>query len=217
MIGLGDSLIGLIKFGDIVLYLTPTTLTLFLIALGFTAVMALSPPETQVELVFGKDAYKKVTISKDELKFRRYMAIVCGVATAGAAITGDIFDYALFVTLAGIANVGIIAATRKAQILDAAYQYGMTLMIGGLPLFAGAALILGTTGTLSLYELDVIRVNGVLLVLFILGILGEIGVAPLYAAKARLFRAPGAPYIIMIYVSTLLIIVRTVEIIVTLL
>jgi len=47
--------------------------------------------------------------------------------------------------------------------------------------------------------------------------LGEIGVAPLYAAKARLFRAPGAPYIIMIYVSTLLIIVRMVEVIVTLL
>ncbi len=217
MIGLGESLIGLIKLGDIVLYLTPTTLTLFLIAVGFTVVMALSRPETQVELVFGMDGYKKSEIPMGEIKFRRYMAIVCGVATAGTMITGDIFDFALFVTLAGIADVGIVAATKKPQVLDAAYQYGMTLMIAGLPLFGAAALILGTTGTLSLHELDTIRVSGVVAVLFILGVLGEIGVAPFYAAKARLFRALGAPYIIMIHVSTLLIIVRTVEIIVTLL
>jgi energy-converting hydrogenase A subunit H len=45
--------------------------------------------------------------------------------------------------------------------------------------------------------------------------IGETGVAPFYAAKAEMFRAPGAPYILMIHLSSLLVIVRTVEILLT--
>ena len=42
-----------------------------------------------------------------------------------------------------------------------------------------------------------------------------VGIAPFYAAKAELFRAPGAPYVIMIHVSSLLMFLRVVEIMLT--
>ena len=46
----------------------------------------------------------------------------------------------------------------------------------------------------------------------VLGVMGE-GMAPFYAAKAEMFRAPGAPYVIMCSLSSLLIFLRVIEIV----
>jgi len=48
----------------------------------------------------------------------------------------------------------------------------------------------------------------------VLGVIGE-GMAPFYIAKAEITRAPGAPYVLMIHVSSLLIFLRVIEIILT--
>jgi energy-converting hydrogenase A subunit H len=48
--------------------------------------------------------------------------------------------------------------------------------------------------------------------MLVLGVIGE-GMAPFYAAKAEMFRAPGAPYVIMCSLSSLLIFLRVVEIV----
>ena len=42
--------------------------------------------------------------------------------------------------------------------------------------------------------------------------MGE-GMAPFYAAKAEMFRAPGAPYVIMCSLSSLLIFLRVIEVV----
>ena len=46
---LGGNLLGTVPFGDIVLYFTPLNLFLFAVMLGFTLLIAVSKPETQVE------------------------------------------------------------------------------------------------------------------------------------------------------------------------
>ncbi len=46
---LGGNLLGIIPLGDIVLYITPFNLFLFAVLLGFTALIAVSKPETQIE------------------------------------------------------------------------------------------------------------------------------------------------------------------------
>ena len=46
---LGGDLLGTIPLGDIVLYLTPFNLFLFAVLLGFTVLIGLSKPETQIE------------------------------------------------------------------------------------------------------------------------------------------------------------------------
>ena len=46
---LGGNLLGTIPLGDIVLYITPFNLFLFAVLLGFTALIAVSKPETQIE------------------------------------------------------------------------------------------------------------------------------------------------------------------------
>jgi len=46
-------------------------------------------------------------------------------------------------------------------------------------------------------------------------VMGE-GMAPFYAAKAEMFRAPGAPYVIMCSFSSLLIFLRVIEVVMTL-
>ena len=48
---LGGDLLGTIPLGDIVLYLTPFNLFLFAVLLGFTLLIALSKPETQIEVL----------------------------------------------------------------------------------------------------------------------------------------------------------------------
>ncbi|AEF97150.1 membrane protein [Methanotorris igneus] len=207
---------GYIPLGDIVFYITDFSIICFLIAIFFTIVVYLSKPEKQLEAKlhdFGDVFYD---VSLKELKIRRMMAIFCGIATAGAMLTGDLFDYALFLALVGIANIGIVSAVKREWVLNAAYQYGIIAMVAGLPLFGSAAMILAKTGTLSLFELA--KTNADLFypkVLFAVGMAGETGIAPFYAAKAEMFRAPGAPYILMIHLSSLLIIVRTVEILLT--
>jgi energy-converting hydrogenase A subunit H len=212
---IGGQFLGTIALGDIVLYLTPFNLFMFASALAFTTLIAMSRTETQVEAEFGTLKDKEVKVDKAEFKIRRFLAIVCGLATAGAMITGDLFNFTLFVALIGIVNIGIVAAVRQVDVLDSAFQYGLIAMMASLPLFGGAATILGATGTLSLFELVNIPTTTMIQfasILLILGIAGETGVAPFYATKAEMFRTPGSPFILIIHLSSLLIIVRAIEI-----
>jgi energy-converting hydrogenase A subunit H len=207
----------LVPFGDIVIYFTPFTATLFILALVFTVLAILSRPERQLDIVFGGDAFIAKETPIREMRFRRFMAIACGLATMGAMVTGDIFDFALFTSLVGITNVGIVGAVKNRHVQEAAFQYGMVALAATMPLFAGAAMVAATTGTLSMLELSAMTTSQVPLVvkaLITLGVMGE-GMAPFYAAKAEMFRAPGAPYVIMCSLSSLLIFLRVIEVVLT--
>lgn len=212
---LSGQIFGYIPLGDIVLYFTPFNLFLFGGALLFTLLIALSNTETQVEARFGTLEDREVKVDKAEFKIRRFLAIVCGLATAGAMITGDLFNFTLFVALIGIVNIGLVGAVKLVDVLDSAFQYGIIAMIASLPLFGGAATILAATGTLSLFELANSAVTPMVSfasILLLLGIAGETGVAPFYATKAEMFRTPGSPFLVIIHLSSLLVIVRAIEI-----
>jgi len=213
---IGGQLLGTIPLGDIVLYLTPFNLFMFAGALAFTTLIAISRTETQVEAEFGTLKDKEVKVDLQEFKIRRFLAIVCGLATAGAMITGDLFNFTLFVTLIGIVNIGIVSAVRQVDVLNAAFQYGLIAMMASLPLFGGAAIILASTGTLSLLELVKIPYVTSMMtfgsLLLLMGIIGETGVAPFYATKAEMFRTPGSPFILIIHLSSLLVIVKAIEV-----
>ncbi len=212
---LSGQMFGYIPLGDIVLYFTPFNLFLFGGALLFTLLIALSNTETQVEARFGTLEDREVKVDKAEFKIRRFLAIVCGLATAGAMITGDLFNFTLFVALIGIVNIGLVGAVKMVDVLDSAFQYGIIAMIASLPLFGGAALILATTGTLSLLQLANSTVTPMVTfasILLIMGIAGETGIAPFYATKAEMFRTPGSPFLVIIHLSSLLVIVRAIEI-----
>ncbi|GAB4382219.1 proton-conducting transporter transmembrane domain-containing protein [Methanothermobacter thermautotrophicus] len=212
---LGGELLGQIPFGDIVLYLTPFNLFMFAAVLIFTFLIAISRTETQVETEFGTLGNRRVEVDTAEFRIRRFLAIVCGLATAGAMVTGDLFNFTLFVALIGIVNIGIVSAVRQVEVLDAAFQYGLIAMMASLPLFGGAALVLGSSGTLSLLELSGMAGNpmiGFAALLLLMGVVGETGVAPFYATKAEMFRTPGSPFILIIHLSSLLVIVRAIEV-----
>ena len=212
---LGGNILGTIPLGDIVLYLNPLHLFLFVTILLFTALISISRTETQVEAMFGSLDENKVAVGLKEFKQRRFLAIICGIATAGAMITGDLFNFTLFMALIGIVNIGIVSAVKQVDVLNSAYQYGLIAMMCGLPLFGGAAIILASTGTLSLAVLSQMPASPMVVfgaVLMLLGILGESGVAPFFASKAEMFRTAGSPYIVIIHLSSLFIIVRAVEI-----
>ena len=217
---LGGDLMGTIPLGDIVLYLNPLHIFLFVTILVFTALIAMSRTETQVEAMFGSLDENKVAVGKKEFKHRRFLAIICGIATAGAMITGDLFNFTLFMALIGIVNIGIVSAVKQVEVLNSAYQYGLIAMICGLPLFGGAAMILAATGTLSLIELAAIPASPMMIfgaLVMLIGVCGESGIAPFFASKAEMFRTPGSPFILIIHLSSLFIIVRFVEILLTIL
>ena len=209
-------MLGYIPLGDIVLYFTPFNLFLFGGALLFTLLIALSNTETQVEAKFRSLEDNEVKVDKSEFKLRRFLAIVCGLATAGAMITGDLFDFTLFVALIGIVNLGLVAAVKQVDVLDSAFQYGIIAMIASLPLFGGAAIVLATAGTISLFELAKLQFVTPMLqfgsILLLMGIAGETGIAPFYATKAEMFRTPGSPFLVIIHLSSLLVIIRAIEI-----
>ena len=212
---LGGNLLGTIPLGDIVLYLTPFHLFMFAVVLIFTFLIAISRTETQVEAEFGTLKENKVSIGLSEFKIRRFLAIVCGLATAGAMITGDLFNLTLFIALIGIVNVGIVSAVKQVDVLDAAYQYGIMAMISSLPLFGGAAIILAATGTLSLFVLSGIGTSSMMIfgaILILIGVAGETGIAPFFATKAEMFRTPGSPFLLIIHLSSLMIIIRVIEV-----
>ena len=130
-------------------------------------------------------------------------------------ITGDLFNFTLFMALIGIVNIGIVSAVKQVSVLDSAYQYGLIAMMCGLPLFGGAAIILAATGTLSLFEIQTLPLNAMVVfgaLMMLVGVAGESGIAPFYASKAEMFRTPGSPFILIIHLSSLFIIVRFVEI-----
>ncbi len=217
---LGGDLMGTIPLGDIVLYLNPLHIFLFVTILVFTALIAMSRTETQVEAMFGSLDENKVAVGKKEFKHRRFLAIICGIATAGAMITGDLFNFTLFMALIGIVNIGIVSAVKQVEVLNSAYQYGLIAMMCGLPLFGGAAMILAATGTLSLFELAAIPASPMMIfgaLVMLIGVCGESGIAPFFASKAEMFRTPGSPFILIIHLSSLFIIVRFVEILLTIL
>lgn len=214
---LGSQVIGIIPLGDIVFYFTPFNLFMFASALAFTALIAISKTETQVEAEFGKLGDRAVKVAKEEFKIRRFLAVICGLATAGAMVTGDLFDFTLFVCLIGIVNIGIVGAVKQVDVLDAAFQYGLIAMMASLPLFGGAALILASTGTISILAINSLTVTSPMMILgtllLFLGVAGETGVAPFFATKAEMFRTPGSPFLLIIHLSSLLVIVRLIEII----
>lgn len=215
MNNLGGVAYYILEFGDELVYFTPYTVSLFLLALVFTLFAVIAKPERQVDIAFGGDAYYAKETTLKELKFRRFMAIACGFASMGAMVTGDIFNFTLFISLVGICNVGIVAAVKNLHVQNAAYQYGIVALAGTVPLFGAAAMIAATTGTLSMVELWSSVTPVVPLVvkaLLVLGVMGE-GMAPFYAAKAEMFRAPGAPYVIMCSLSSLLIFLRVIEVV----
>lgn len=217
---LGGDLMGTIPLGDIVLYLNPLHIFLFVTILVFTALIAMSRTETQVEAMFGSLDENKVAVGKKEFKHRRFLAIICGIATAGAMITEDLFNFTLFMALIGIVNIGIVSAVKQVEVLNSAYQYGLIAMMCGLPLFGGAAMILAATGTLSLIELAAIPASPMMIfgaLVMLIGVCGESGIAPFFASKAEMFRTPGSPFILIIHLSSLFIIVRFVEILLTIL
>ena len=217
---LGGELMGTIHLGDIVLYLNPLHIFLFVTILVFTALIAISRTETQVEAMFGSLDENKVAVGKKDFKHRRFLAIICGIATAGAMITGDLFNFTLFMALIGIVNIGIVSAVKQVEVLNSAYQYGLIAMMCGLPLFGGAAMILAATGTLSLIELASIPASPMMIfgaLVMLIGVCGESGIAPFFASKAEMFRTPGSPFILIIHLSSLFIIVRFVEILLTIL
>jgi len=206
---------GYIFLGDIVLYFTLFNLFLLGSVLLFTILIALSNTETQVEARFGTLQDGEVKVDRSEFKIRRFLAIVCGLATAGAMITGDLFNFMLFTMLIGIINIGLVGAVKIVDVLDSAFQYGIIAMIASLPLFGGAAIILAATGTLSLLELSNRAVTPMVSfgsILIIAGIAGETGMAPFYATKAEMFRTPGSPFLLIIYLSSLFVIVRAIEV-----
>ena len=212
---LGGNLLGTIPLGDIVLYLTPFHLFMFVVVLIFTALIAMSRTETQVEASFGSLKDNKVSVGLSEFKIRRFLAIICGLATAGAMITGDLFNLTLFIALIGIVNVGIVSAVKQVDVLDAAYQYGIIAMISSLPLFGGAAMILAATGTLSLFVIGTLATSPMMIfgaVLLLIGIAGETGIAPFFATKAEMFRTPGSPFLLIIHLSSLMVIIRVIEV-----
>ena len=212
---LGGDLFGTIPLGDIVLYLNPLHLFLFVTILLFTVLIAVSRTETQIEALFGSLEENEVKVGKKEFKQRRFLAVICGIATAGAMITGDLFNFTLFMALIGIVNIGIVSAVKQVSVLDSTYQYGLIAMMCGLPLFGGAAIILAATGTLSLFELQTLPLNAMVVfgaLMMLVGVAGESGIAPFYASKAEMFRTPGSPFILIIHLSSLFIIVRFVEI-----
>ena len=217
---LGGDVMGTIPLGDIVLYLNPLHIFLFVTILVFTALIAISRTETQVEAMFGSLDENKVAVGKKEFRHRRFLAIICGIATAGAMITGDLFNFTLFMALLGIVNIGIVSAVKQVEVLNSAYQYGLIAMMCGLPLFGGAAMILAATGTLSLIELATIPASPMMIfgaLVMLIGVCGESGIAPFFASKAEMFRTPGSPFILIIHLSSLFIIVRFVEILLTIL
>ncbi|MDO9538937.1 MAG: hypothetical protein Q7J09_02895 [Methanocalculus sp.] len=203
----------MIAFGDIVPYFSVYTATLFAFAIIFILLAAFSIPEKQIDIIFGGDAYYAKEIKPEDLRFQRFMALACGAATLGAVVTGDIFNFTLFAAMIGITNIGIVASSRNRHVLNAAYQYGIVAMIASVPLFGGAAMILATTGTLSIWTLAGIGAAPLLAkILLVLGVMGE-GMAPFYIGKAEITRAQGAPFILMVHVSSLLLFLRVVEII----
>ncbi len=212
---LGGNLLGTVPFGDIVLYFTPLNLFLFAVMLGFTLLIAVSKPETQVEATFMKLGNTDVKVGPKEFKQRRFLSVICGIASAGAMITGDLFNFTLFMALIGIVNIGIVSAVRQVSVLNSAFNYGLIAMMCSLPLFGGAAIVLASSGTLSLLVLNQMHAAPMMIfgaLLMLLGILGECGVAPFFASKAEMFRTPGSPFLVIIHLSSLFVIIRAVEI-----
>ncbi len=205
-----------LAFGDIVDYFSPYTLILFIFAALFIALAILSRPEQHTDIIFGTDGVYTKGIPADQQKFQRFMAIACGLAAMGAVVSGDIFNFCIFTSMVGLTCIGIVASSQSRHVLNAAFEYGIVTMIAMIPLFGGAALIAATTGTLSIWELakDTITVPFAAKTFLLLGVMGE-GMAPFYVAKAEITRAQGAPYILMIHVSSLLIFLRIIEIVIT--
>jgi energy-converting hydrogenase A subunit H len=212
---LGGNLLGTIPLGDIVLYLTTFHLFMFVVVLIFTALIVMSRTETQVEASFGSLKENKVSVGLSEFKVRKFLAIICGLATAGAMITGDLFNLTLFIALIGIVNVGIVSEVKQVDVLDAAYQYGIIALISSLPLFGGAAMILAATGSLSLFVIAGLTPTPMMIfgaVLLLIGVAGETGMGPFFATKAEMFRTSGSPFILIIHLSSLMVFIRVIEV-----
>jgi len=113
IVNLNGPIIAHIPFLDIVLYLTPFSIALVGVIVAFTVFLALSKPELRTVTRFGEDIIRTTTVDDKEARFRRFMTIFCGVALIGVVTTGDLFDFALFVSLTGMTNLGIFAGVIR--------------------------------------------------------------------------------------------------------
>ena len=68
---LGGNLLGIVPLGDIVFYLNPFHLFMFVTILIFTFLIAIGHTETQVEAEFGTLADKRKSVDIKEFKARR--------------------------------------------------------------------------------------------------------------------------------------------------
>lgn len=213
---LGGNLLGIVPLGDIVFYLNPLHLFLFVAILIFTFLIAISHTETQVEAEFGTLGDNKQSVGLKEFKARRFLSVICGIATAGAMITGDLYNFTLFMSLVGILNIGIISSVKQIGVLDSVFQYGLIAMMCSLPLFGGAAIVLGACGTVSLLAIQSMKPTTMMIfgaIMLFIGVCGESGIAPFFASKAEMFRTPGSPFLLIVHLSSLFIIVRAIEIV----
>jgi len=214
IIDISGLIIGHIPFADIVLYITPFSLALVATIVTFTVFLAISNPELRSEARFREDVVRTEKVEKNEARFRRFMTIMTGLALLGVVTTGDLFNFGLFVSLTSISNIGIFAGVNDTHVLDAAFQYGLVLIISSLPLFGGVALILANTGTLSLGVLGMLPSNPVINVggtLLLIGVVGKGALAPFFATKVEMIRAKGAPFINMMHLSSLMVFTRIIE------
>ncbi|MGN0094032.1 MAG: hypothetical protein ACI37V_06240 [Methanobrevibacter sp.] len=212
---LGGNLLGIVPLGDIVFYLNPFHLFMFVTILIFTFLIAISHTETQVEAAFGTLADNRKSVDIKEFKARRFLSVICGIATAGAMITGDLYNLTLFMSLVGILNIGIISSVKQVDVLDSVFQYGLIAMMCSLPLFGGAAIVLGACGTVSLLAIQSMKPTAMMIfgaILIFIGACGESGIAPFFASKAEMFRTPGSPFLLIVHLSSLFIIIRVIEV-----
>ena len=199
---LGGNLLGIVPLGDIVFYLNPFHLFMFVTILIFTFLIAIGHTETQVEAEFGTLADKRKSVDIKEFKARRFLSVICGIATAGAMITGDLYNLTLFMSLVGILNIGIISSVKQVDVLDSVFQYGLIAMMCSLPLFGGAAIVLGACGTVSLLAIQSMKPTAMMIfgaILIFIGACGESGIAPFFASKAEMFRTPGSPFLLIVH------------------
>ncbi|WP_456484428.1 proton-conducting transporter transmembrane domain-containing protein [Methanopyrus kandleri] len=208
----------IIPLGDIVPYLGTINIIILAVLLAVLALPILSNTDVYVEIDHRRPRIKAKIVSPREDKIKAALALVSTLAATGVVATGDVFNFTLFLSLLGISNMGLIGTTVEDEFaLECAFNYGLMCLIASLPLFGGAALILASTGTLSVHELMkmpkgagswTLTYGKALLTA---GVIGEAGVGPFYAVKVDSFRRIWGRYAFVIHLTTLLTFSRYLE------
>ncbi|MEO2240640.1 MAG: proton-conducting transporter membrane subunit [Euryarchaeota archaeon] len=213
------SVFTIIPLGDIVPYLSTVNAVILGVLIAVLLLPILSRTDIYVEVDHRRPKIKAKIVTPREDRIKAALALTSTLASVGVVTTGDVFNFTLFLSLLGMSNMGLIGTTVGDDFaLECAFHYGLMCLIASLPLFGGAALILASTGTLSLHELMKLPrgAGGWTLtygkVLLTAGVLGEAGVGPFYAVKVDSFRRIWGRYAFVIHLTTLLTFSRFMEI-----